>query len=167
RVHHWPGANGYPNLLSGRPIVCRRPLHFFRPNGPMPASVTLEMTIPPELGERNDVLAKVRAGVEAVEHDVAEQRMRTGAGVLGRRQILDQSWKDSPTSIEPRRTLRPRFAGSEESRVSALLDYRAFLMAYRAARQRWLEHREAMFPPGTYWLAKFAAVPVASLSPPA
>ncbi|MFN0252291.1 MAG: hypothetical protein ACKV2T_35780, partial [Kofleriaceae bacterium] len=62
---------------------------------------------------------------------------------------------------------RPRFAGGVVARVSALLDYRAFLAAYRAARQRWLAHRDATFPPGTYWLAKFAAVPVASLSPPA
>jgi hypothetical protein len=43
------------------------------------------MTIPPELGERDDVIAKVRAGVEAVEREVAEERSHTGAGVLGRR----------------------------------------------------------------------------------
>lgn len=165
RVHHWPGANGYPSLLSGRPIICKRPRHFFRATGPTPASVTLELTIPPELGERADVIAKLRAGVEAVEREVGEQRKRTGARVLGRRRILEQSWKDSPTSVEPRRNLRPRFAGGVVARVAALLDYRAFLAAYRAARQRWLQHHEAIFPFGTYWLARFAAVPVASMLP--
>ncbi len=163
RVHHWPGPNGYPSLLAGRPIVSQRPRHFFRRR--MPASATLEMTIPQELGERDDVLAKVRAGVEAVERDAAEQRKRTGARVLGRRRVLEQSWNDSPTSFERRRNLRPRFAGGLVARVAALLDYRAFLTAYRAARQRWLQHHDATFPPGTYWLAKFAAVPVASMSP--
>ena len=162
RVHHWPGANTYPNLLSGRPIVARRPLHFFRATGPMPESATLEMTIPQELGERDGVIAKVRAGVEAVEREVAKDRTRTGARVLGRRRVLEQSWKDSPASIEPRRNLRPRFAGGVATRVTALLEYRAFLAAYLVARTRWLQRVDTMFPPGTYWLAKFAAVPVAS-----
>ena len=163
RVHHWPGANTYPNLLSSRSIVVRRPLHFFRANGPMPESEVLEMTIPPELGDRDEVIGKVRAGVEAVEREVAEQRRQSGARVLGRRRVLEQSWKDSPTSSEPRRNLRPRFAGGVAARVTALLDYRAFLAAYRGARARWLQGEEAMFPVGTYWLARFAAVPVASI----
>lgn len=166
RVHHWPGANSYPNLMSGRAIVARRPLHFFRPTGPMPESATLQMTIPPELGDRDEVIASVRAGVDIVEREIAAQRACTGAGVVGRRRVLEQSWKDSPASIEPRRTLRPRFAGGVVERANALLDYRAFLVAYRLARARWLERRESMFPPGTYWLARFAAVPVASIPLP-
>ncbi len=165
RVHHWPGANTYPNLLSGRSIVARRPLHFFRATGPTPESATLEMTIQKELGERADVIAKVRAGVETVEREVAKERMRTGARVLGRRRVLAQSWKDSPTSIEPRRNLRPRFAGGVVARITALLEYRAFLAAYRRARACWLQREETMFPPGTYWLARFAAVPIASIVP--
>jgi len=56
-----------------------------------------------------------------------------------------------------------RFAGRVVEPVTALLGYRPFLAEYRAARQRWIQGREAMFPPGTYWLAKFAAVPVASV----
>jgi len=49
------------------------------------------------------------------------------------------------------------------TQISALLDYRAFLAAYRRARARWLQGEEATFPVGTYWLARFAAVPVASI----
>lgn len=162
RVHHWPGVNGYRNLLSGRPLTARRPRHFFRNPGPMPEFVSLRLTIPPELGDPAVVLELLRAGVEHVEHAVAEERRRTGARVLGRRAVLAQSWKHAPKSIEPRRNLRPRFAGSLETRVAALLSYRAFLAAYRDARERWLANRPSTFPIGTYWLARFAAIPIAS-----
>jgi putative transposase len=35
RVYQWPGVNGLPALLSGRTLRATRPLHFFRPDGPM------------------------------------------------------------------------------------------------------------------------------------
>src|SRR5512140_3045117 len=43
RVHHWPVVNGLGALLAGRPLRATRPLHFFRPDGPMPD--TLELTL--------------------------------------------------------------------------------------------------------------------------
>jgi REP element-mobilizing transposase RayT len=46
RVHHWPGVNGLVALLTGRPLHARRPLHFFRPDGPMPYEVEMRLTIP-------------------------------------------------------------------------------------------------------------------------
>jgi putative transposase len=161
RVHHWPGANGYPMLVAGRAYHARRPLHFFRKNGPTPPSATLEMTIPPELGPREEVIGEIRALVEAVEQRIAEERGLTGARVLGRRAVLAQSWNDSPTAPAPRRNLRPRFAGGIIARIVGLIGYRMFLAEYRAARSRWLEGSDAIFPAGTYWLARFANVPVA------
>lgn len=163
RVHHWPGVNGYKYLLSGRPLRARRPRHFFRNPGPMPETVELYLTIPAELGNADEVIAEVRAGVERIEREAAKERNRTGMRVVGRRQILKQSWKDSPTSEAPRRNLRPRFAGQRENRVAALLEYRAFQEAYGEARRRWVAKRSAVFPRGTYWLARFAAVPIAEL----
>jgi hypothetical protein len=75
--------------------------------------------------------------------------------------VLAQSWRESPTSVEPRRNLRPRLAACDpSSRIAALLQYRAFLAAYRDARARWLAGLDAVFPPGTYWLHRFASVPV-------
>src|SRR6185503_19826956 len=121
-----------------RPLRARKPRHFFRNPGPMPESVELHLSIPPELGSVDQVCSEVRAGVERVEREAAEERRRTGKRVVGRRQILRQSWKDSPPSKEPRRNLRPRFAGLLENRIVALLEYRAFLEAYEDARRRWL-----------------------------
>jgi len=163
RVDHWPGVNGLSALLNGRPLVARRPAHFFRANGPMPAEVTLHLTLPPELGEPAEILHAVREGVATVEKAHAAARARTGRGVVGRRRILRQSWRDSPTTIEPRRNLNPRVAAlSVWRRIEALQRNKAFVSAYRSARLAWLAGIATVFPAGTYWLRRFAGVPVAA-----
>ncbi len=163
RVNHWPGVNGLSELLNGRPLRARRPGHFFRSGGTMPAEVTLELTLPPELGEASEILCAVRERVAQVEAEHAAKRAETGRLVLGRRRILRQSWRDSPSSHEPRRTLNPRVAAhSKWHRIEALLRNTAFVAAYRAARVAWLAGLHVVFPAGTYWLRRFAGVPVAA-----
>ncbi|MEO6776783.1 MAG: hypothetical protein ABI467_27855 [Kofleriaceae bacterium] len=165
RVHHWPGVNSYATFRAGRALEATRPRHFFRTSGPMPESVRLPLTVPPELGAAPDLIAEVKAAVEAIEKQVAEERKATGAPVMGRRAVLAQSWNASPQSVEPRRNLRPRFAGSTEVRVPALEQYCEFLDAYRKARRQWLGGATPTFPRGTYWLSRFASVPIASPVP--
>jgi hypothetical protein len=46
------------------------------------------------------------------------------------------------------------------ARVEALLRNRAFAIEYACARHRWRNGMADMFPPGTYWLQRFASVPV-------
>jgi hypothetical protein len=46
-------------------------------------------------------------------------------------------------------------------RIEALLRNRAFVEAYTTARAAWREGAPAVFPPGTYWLGRFAQVAVA------
>jgi hypothetical protein len=138
-----------------------RPLHFFRPDGPMPDALELPLTLPAELGPAAAVLSELRDRVRAVELERAAERARTGGRVLGRRAVRAQSWRDSPTSVEPRRNLRPRVATrSQWARIEALLRNRAFAVEYASARERWRDGLPAVFPPGTYWLHRFAAVPV-------
>jgi hypothetical protein len=110
RVHHWPGVNGLAALLAGRSLQARRPRHFFRPDGPMPEEVELRLTIPAELGPEAEVLAELRDRVLAVEAEREAERQRTGRRVLGRRAVLQQSWRAYPSSVEPRRNLRPQVA---------------------------------------------------------
>jgi hypothetical protein len=94
---------------------------------------------------------------------LAAERRRTGAEVLGRRTIQRQSWRDSPASREPRRNLRPRIAArSPWARIEAILRNREFLAAYREARARWIAGDAIPFPIGTYWLRRFAHVPLGS-----
>ena len=127
----------------------------------MPASVTLELVIPPELGDADEVRCELRARVAAIERQVAVERARSGASVVGRRAILRQSWRGQPVSHEPRRGLRPRIAArSVWSRVEALLRNRAFVCAYRDAWTLWRTGIPVAFPIGTYWLRRFANVPI-------
>ncbi len=163
RVHHWPGVNGLSDLLKGRVLRIRRPAHFFRSDGHLPETVELALTIPPELGDGETVRAQLRALVAAAEERIAGERRRTGKRVLGRRAVLKQSWRDTPRSIEPRRSLRPNFAArSVWSKLEALYRNRAFINAYRAARLLWLSGVDVVFPLGTYWLRRFANVTVAA-----
>ena len=96
-----------------------------------------------------------------VEAQCAAERRSTGRRVCGRRAVLDQSWRGHPESREPRQNLRPRVAAPNKwARLEALLRNRAFVREYGAARQQWKEGAHVVFPPGTYWLSRFAYVPV-------
>jgi REP element-mobilizing transposase RayT len=161
RAWEWPGANGYRHLLQNKPMRARRPRHFFRDDGVMPEEVTLELTIPSSLGARDEVIEELRRRVEELERVTRDARLHSGRRIVGKRRVTEQSWRDSPTSIEPRRNLRPRFAGSVVVRVAALLGYKEFLAIYADARRAWKNGLRACFPPGTYWLAKFTPVSVA------
>ncbi len=66
-------------------LTAHRPRHFFRANSAMPEVVTLELGLPPELGDPDEIRRIVRERVAAVEADAAEERRRTGRPVLGRR----------------------------------------------------------------------------------
>jgi hypothetical protein len=160
RVHNWPGVNGLPALLAGQPLCATRPLHFFRPDGPMPDTLELPLTIPAELGRAAEVLSELRDRVHAVELERETERTRTGRRMLGRRAMLAQSWREHPASVEPRRNLRPKVASQNKgARIEALRN-RAFINDYASARDRWQHGMAAVFPPGTYWLQRFASVPV-------
>jgi putative transposase len=163
RVDDWPGASGYRALLSGTPLTATRPRHFFAENGTMPERVTLTLTIPPELGDRAEILAEVQARVRAFEDNEARKRAETGRRVLGRYAVLRQSWRESPTSREPRRGLRPTIAAkSLWARLEAIQRKREFVAAYRAARAALLAGAPIPFPVGTYWMRRFVNVEVGS-----
>ncbi len=128
----------------------------------MPDELEMSLTSPSELGPAAEVLSELRDRVRHLELERAAKRQRTGGRVLGRRAVLAQSWRDQPKSCEPRRNLRPRIATPNQwARIEALLRNRSFVLEYADARARWRDGVAAVFPPGTYWLHRFAAVPVA------
>jgi hypothetical protein len=160
KAWEWPGVNGYRNLIQRKPLRASRPKHFFRNNGTMPESVELQLAVPAKLGPREAVINELRLRVEGLEREIREQRHVRGKKIVGRRRILEQSWRASSSSKEPRRNLRPRFAGAVVDRIAALLAYRDFLAAYDAARRAWKVGIRALFPRGTYWLARFTPASV-------
>jgi len=163
-VAHWPGVNTLQNLMTGKLLRARRPKHFFSEHGCMPAEVTLRISIPEELGDAESFRREVREGVLALENQKSQERAETGRRVIGRARVLRQSWRDSPTSPEPRRRLRPRVAARDKwRRIEALQRNKVFVAEYRSARLAWLAGNSVVFPAGTYWLRRFANVPVAPL----
>jgi len=159
RVRHWPGPNFVQALLTGRPITARRPRHFFREQGLMPLEITLVMKLPDRYEGKAEFLAQLRERISAVEADCAHRRQHEGRRVLGRRRVLQQSWRDSPISVEPRRELRPRVAARNKwLRVMTLQRNEEWEASYREARKHWLAGTAADFPFGTYWLTRFAGV---------
>ena len=161
KVHHWPGPKFLQGLLSGKPMRATRPTHFFREDGPMPAEAELVLGLPDHFEDKAAFLDELRQRVAAVEDECARQRLASGRRVLGRRGVLRQSWRDSPTSREPRRGLRPRVAArSKWARIAALQRNKEWQRAYRDARRAWLAGLPAEFPYGTYWLRRFANVTV-------
>jgi putative transposase len=161
RVHHWPGPKFLQALLSGRPIKATRPRHFFREDGPMPDELELVLKLPDHFEGRDEFLAELKRRIAEVEERHARERAKSGRRVVGRRTILRQSWRDSPTSREPRRNLRPRVAARVASqRVFTLQRNKEWQAEYRCARQLWLAGFDVEFPYGTYWLRRFARVAI-------
>ena len=161
RAHHWPGVTSLEATLRGARLFASRPKHFFREAGNMPETVSIEFSRPK--GFEHLSAAKyadlVATRVRQAEETVLAERRRTGAGVLGRRGVLAQKTTDRPRNREPRRELNPRVASrSKWSRVEALLRNKAFRAAYAAARATFVAGiRDVLFPPGTYWLRRFAS----------
>jgi REP element-mobilizing transposase RayT len=164
RVHHWPGVNGLRAFLRQAPLRAKRPGHFFRPEGGMPEDITLELVIPPELGDADEIRGELRQRVAAEVKRALADRLKRNVKVLGRSRVRKQRWHDNPVSREPRRNLRPTIAAkSKWALIEAIQRNRAFLDAYCEARKVWLENAAAaQFPSGTYWLRRFANVSIAA-----
>ncbi|MGE3456010.1 MAG: hypothetical protein AB7O24_12925 [Kofleriaceae bacterium] len=157
KVHQWPGPKFIQALLNKKTLRATRP-RFFRADGSMPAVVEYSPTIPPELGDPAEIIAELRRRIAAAEEECARNRQ---CPIMGRRRVLRQSWRDTPTSHAPRRRLSPRVASrNTDRRVQGLQDRAMWEGEYRAARALWLAGEPALFPPGTYWLARFANVEV-------
>jgi putative transposase len=161
KVHHWPGPNFVKALLTGKPMRATRPKHFFREDGNMPAEVELVLGLPDHMEGKAEFLEELKQGIAAVEEECARERQLTGRRVLGRRAVLRQSWRDSPTSREPRRGLRPRVAARNKwLRIALLQRNKQWAAEYRAAFLKLRAGTPVEFPYGTYWLQRFANVPV-------
>lgn len=162
RATQWPGHNGLHALLTGRRLRARRPHHFFRATGTMPAEVTLDLRLPDVLDDPDLLLRQLRELVARAESQASEDCQRAGIQIARRSTLKHQSWQYIPTSRPLRRQLRPTIASRDtRRRLDAIQCSREFLRAYRSARDRWLAGDITVeFPPGTYWLHRFANVRV-------
>src|SRR5690606_6528883 len=161
RVHHWPGPRFVNALLSGTVLKAHRPEHFFDPDGTMPAEVELVLKLPDHVEDQAELLAELERRIAATEEQCVRERQKAGRRVLGRRCVLRQSWRDTPTSHEPRRNLRPRVAARNKwLRIALLQRNKQWLAEYREAFERLRRGLDAEFPYGTYALKRIANVRV-------
>ncbi len=158
----WPGVNSFQTTISGRTLTAFRPAHFFRADGPMPETVTLTICQPHEFADLSpsEFRALIAAPVLAAEEAATAERQRKGTRLLGRRAILNQHWRARPDSHEPRRQLDPGVAAKNKwKRIEALVRNKTFQQCYAAAFAALKAGVKAtIFPAGTYWLRRFAAV---------
>src|SRR5690606_8778682 len=138
-VHQWPGPKFVHALLKGKTLKATRPKHFFREDGPMPEEVDLVLGLPDHFEGKEAFLAKLERRIAEVEEQCALERQKTGRRVVGRACIKRQSWRDTPTSREPRRNLRPRVVARDVSmRVELIARHKAWQVEYKSARLLWL-----------------------------
>jgi putative transposase len=173
RIGDWPGCISL-HYLGGRRTSHERPKSYFRATGSrMPARVELCATRPPPIavtgGEASDKwAARVSTAVAERERALRLERQRTGARVLGRKDILRTSAFASPKTVAPRRRLRPAIAGKDGARrIAELAKLTEFRRAHERARRKYVAgQRNTEFPPGTYrmrvWGARCEPFPVAA-----
>jgi putative transposase len=127
----------------------------------MPATATLTFERPLEFEDMSheEFVGLLRSRVGAAEAEAEAKRQVGGARVLGHQAVLDQDWRDSPSSHEPRRELNPRVAAKNKwSRIEALQRNKDFGNGYRRAFDAFRKGiKDVLFPAGTYWLRRFAA----------
>jgi hypothetical protein len=149
-VRHWPGFHGVNELLNGTEITAERPRVYFSAKTRMPASVTYALAIPPEF-DRDGILDELRQRIADAEAEFARKRLSSGRRIVGRGQILRQSYDDSPTTPAPPCDLRPRVAAQNpDVRIKILERNAEFVRAYRAAYAALGTDRLIPFPEGTY-----------------
>jgi putative transposase len=167
RVHHWPGVESLTAIEEDLPLVASKPSRFFDPNnGDLPDVVQLGLRRAPgfERLSHAEYAALVRGHVDQAVARAAEERRDKGIKIVGRKGVLRQHWNDSPNTREPRRGLSPRVACRNKwARIEALQRNQAFLDQYRGARADHLAGHDAVFPPGTWWLCRYAGLTAAEL----
>lgn len=154
----WPGLWSSPERIGGAPFEVQRPKRFFDEKGSLPASVSLQLTVPPGFAsadEFRDLLL-----VALAERETQAQRDHRGR-FLGVARVLAQRVTGRPRSREEPGGLNPRVAARDKwKRIEVLERLERFQDAYRVA---WAERRagnlDATFPFGTYLLRVLHGVP--------
>ena len=162
KVHNWPGVSSLRYQLSGKPIRVKRPKKFFRSDGKMPDEVELRFVPPPGFAHlEHDAWSKLlRDRISQVEAQAAEERLKKGTRIAGRKAVLRRSPYSSPTTLPPRRNLNPRVACRDKRKRLAALDrMKRFQLRYREALRRLAQGAaDVVFPAGTWQLARLGVV---------
>ena len=162
QARQWPGVSSLRASLTGDHLSAKRPEHFFRADGTMPASVSLKIVRPKGFESVDEIIWRKMIEARVISREVEQRaaRAESGVKVIGVRRVLKQHWSSRPKSYFPKRSLSPRVASLNKwRRIETLRANRLFLQAYRDA---WIAMQkgvtQVVFPLGTFWLQHFTQV---------
>jgi hypothetical protein len=132
----WPGLRTTPDDIAGGEYTVTRPSIFFRENGPMPKTASLQLHRPaicPELSD-SELAEQLNELVAQREKQTRNEFAKEGRRFLGARTVLRQRPSDSPRTREPHGGISPRVAAKNKwRRIEALRRVKQFLTAYKDA----------------------------------
>jgi len=168
KAHEWPGAKTLANDIGQNKLQVQRPDVFFDPkNSDWELATELAVSMPPLPPEmdatifREDIIRELRRLERQAR---AQYPVRS---VLGAKRAMKIPPESRITSEKPVAQTNPTFAvgrgNTNEIRMAAITDLRAFRAAYREALLKWRAgDRSVVFPAGTYAMRVVHGVNVAT-----
>ena len=161
RADLWLGLHT-AGVAFGTRLEVKRPDVFFRQDGTMPETATLVLKkLPSPASLSNQAFtARVAERLAAREADLQAAARAKGYRCQGQRACRKLKRTQRPARKTRQCGISPTIAARDRAIRQAALERRqAFLAAYQDARERWQRgERNAVFPPGTYWLRVHARV---------
>jgi len=153
----WPGVLSTIRHLQERKVVAKRPRVWFKDTAP--ETVPLRWVTPRGFSKRHAYLGALRALVEHRLRLLQQEPRR----YLGRAAVQRASVTAQPNKKKTRFGRSPTFSALTRSRWRQAVErLRAFRTAYRQAYLAWRDgHHDVEFPPGTWWVARYASATVA------
>jgi len=154
RGSEWPGLWSGPSAIGAGALLVKRPDHYFRKDGPAPATASLKLSCPPGFASVEALRERLAEEVARREDEAAHALAEQGRPFMGVAKVQAQSPFARPASRGSHRGLKPRVASRDKwKRLEAILRLKHFLAEYRAAWCAFAEGaRDAVFPEGTYWM---------------
>jgi putative transposase len=153
RGAEWPGLWTAPELIGTTTLTARRPKKFFDPDGYLPETAELELTVPPAFTTSPDEFrAQLAADLHRSEGEHQRRLASQGRRFLGAARVCAQNPFSSPPPGEPRFELNPKIAARDPwQRIAGLARNKRFEREYRTARASWCAGvHDVVFPAGTY-----------------
>jgi REP element-mobilizing transposase RayT len=158
----WPGVVTTLRTLRRGTMGAKHPEVWFKSKAR--ESATLSFTTPTCFADQ----ASYHSALESLlASRLARVRARTrqqGRGYLGRTRLRKTPVWERPTTKKQRFGRSPTFSALTRSQwLAAAKQLRAFRAAYRTAYEAWRSgKRDAEFPAGTWWVARYAGAVVAT-----
>jgi len=156
----WPGVITRPTDYTNGPIEVQRPEVFFRADGLMPPTVSLDIQRPLDFDHMttDDFVHMVSDELRLREADINLQHRLANRTILGRKAVLAQDPFDYPIGMEPRRNLNPSVAAKDKwHRIEIHRRNAEWYEAYDEALDAFLAgDHDVLFPTGTYWMVRYA-----------